>query len=683
MGKFKMLAVSLLSIFVLAACGETEDKQPESGQFPEEGPGEEHLDVVLDVNDFHDVAAELQGGLFLGMQFYKGEPVQLWAPGPGMNEVSVYLYRKDGTREKVVERVVLEQTASGGYLDEAGNYYGIAGNRITKLNASGQAVWSAAAGEAASYDSIEEICCAPDGRTAVLAKVTDSGYQVMTLMELGQDGRLSKVELKPFKESSFRGNVLSYTAHLGSWGEDLLLLDGDFIYKIDLQAGTLTKAVSFAQTSYVTPKSEPKASEEDIRAFRIPENGRIELLWAFSAGRGRCENLTFRDITKEKETVTLAGLHIDAWLKEQIAKFNAANEQYYITIKTTTDRQSMYDFRIRTGVEIATGKGPELLFGELMLESVSGMIEKGALVDLAPLMEQAGIRQEDYFPMTFRWRTGDAVYGVHYSAYAADYLIKADVLGDAGNLDMETLLDALLAYPEPACFGGGGSSAGNVLRELLYASDTLYGMLDWENGTCDFSGDLLPKMLEVAKRYEYAGSKKDITLHRFNLGSYEFQIREEYEAEGYVPAFYIFDDGIHPAVNRGRDNVLYINANSAHPEAAWEFIKFILSEETQGTLFDDSRTNLPVMKKLFMSEGLAYVEKMKPIAEHVDNVVTEKNVDALAEFLEDARELPWKTRPIVDIIVEEARGYFDGIKDIEQVLDTTRNRVQLYLDERK
>lgn len=680
--KFQILAVSVLCLVFLTACGGKEDEQPEGGQFPTGSTGGQQLDVVLDENDFPDIAAELGGGTFLGMQFYKGEPVQLWTSGQrGDNAVSVYLYRKDKTRETVIETVSWNDTLSGGYLDEQGNYYGIAENKVTKTDASGKTLFSADAGDLKAHDSIEEICSTPGGKTAVLARLTDqeTNMIVMTLMELGQDGKLTKVELKTDKKST-AGNLPSMAAHLGTWGEDLLLLDGDYIYKIDLKTGTLTQAVSLIQTSYVAHQRE---SQEAIRAMCIPESGRIELLWAYSSGRGRCENLTFKDMTKERETITLSGWRIDSWLKEQVAKFNSANDRYYISIKTVNDNSAAYDFRRNTNIEIATGMGPEILYGEYMLESVSSMIEKGVLMDLAPLMEQSGIKEEDYFPMAFRWRTGDAIYGIFYRAFATDYLIKADVLGDVRDPDMEALLDALLAYPEKACFEGGSFSKG-ILWDFLYASDTLYGMLDWEAGTCDFSGELLPKMLEVAKRYEYTPSKTQIMKRRGNEATYVFHTEEEYEAEGYVPIYYIFDDGRHPMVNESRDSTLCINANSAHPEAAWEFIRFILSEEAQETIYIASSTdnNLPVMKKFFLSGGQDFIENGWSGARPVGYEVTKENVDALAEYLEDARERSWKTEPIVEIIVEEASEYFSGVKNIQQVLDAIRNRVQLYMDER-
>ena len=61
--------------------------------------------------------------------------------------------------------------------------------------------------------------------------------------------------------------------------------------------------------------------------------------------------------------------------------------------------------------------------------------------------------------------------------------------------------------------------------------------------------------------------------------------------------------------------------------------------------------------------------------------ITEEKIAQYREFLEDARPLPLRTVPLLDIILEEAEYYFDGMKSIEEVSAVIQNRVQLYMDE--
>lgn len=42
-----------------------------------------------------------------------------------------------------------------------------------------------------------------------------------------------------------------------------------------------------------------------------------------------------------------------------------------------------------------------------------------------------------------------------------------------------------------------------------------------------------------------------------------------------------------------------------------------------------------------------------------------------------------KTKPILDLICEDAEAYFSGTKSIEEVTPIIQNRVQLYMDEHR
>ena len=62
-------------------------------------------------------------------------------------------------------------------------------------------------------------------------------------------------------------------------------------------------------------------------------------------------------------------------------------------------------------------------------------------------------------------------------------------------------------------------------------------------------------------------------------------------------------------------------------------------------------------------------------------LLNERRIQGIREILEDARFIPTRTQPILDIIQEEARTYFSGVKNMEEVCVLVGNRVQVYLDE--
>ena len=127
-----------------------------------------------------------------------------------------------------------------------------------------------------------------------------------------------------------------------------------------------------------------------------------------------------------------------------------------------------------------------------------------------------------------------------------------------------------------------GLTSGEVLNTLLQGSETLWGMVDWEAGTCSFDMPLFGKLLEAAKRYGYNDRRAlepEIT-YRIDLHNlFRYNTLAEQEEKGRVSVGTLFDDGCH-AVSYPL-YTMAINTNSSNKEGAWEFIAFLLGEEAQ------------------------------------------------------------------------------------------------------
>ena len=89
------------------------------------------------------------------------------------------------------------------------------------------------------------------------------------------------------------------------------------------------------------------------------------------------------------------------------------------------------------------------------------------------------------------------------------YRIESSVLGSREEPDIGTLVDSLLTWEENATFLYGMSSQ-KLLEFFLEGTDTIWGMVDWERGSCDFSGELFAKMLEAARRYGWDERKSQL-----------------------------------------------------------------------------------------------------------------------------------------------------------------------------
>lgn len=265
-------------------------------------------------------------------------------------------------------------------------------------------------------------------------------------------------------------------------------------------------------------------------------------------------------------------------------------------------------------------------------------------------------------------------------------LLRGEELSDIG-----TLADALLAWPEEAAYMERVDSA-SLLRLFLEGSENLWGMVDWEEGTCDFSGGLFGKLLEAAGRFGYE-SRKDKPLLAFRWG-----IEDIYDNQpgNEVVSGVLFDDGLHGAVSSY--GIFSVNSNSANQEGAWEFLRFLLGEKMQSAarVFGS-----PVLKSAFREwirkdlemdgrgewDGPYTIIRDGEISFEIrtfqERDFPESVLNEYIDAAENARMLPVRTEPLLDIICEEAASYFNGSKGVEETAEVIQNRVQLYLNEHK
>ena len=644
---------------------------------------------------FEVESAVRQKPRYLGMQYYKEEAVQLWGveisdKGAGAeSSFHVYLCKTDGSSQMLFRNVNVDYKYSTWFLDEDGNAYVLGHDSIAKLDTEGNMVY-----ERSSNYMVNQICQINDGKIYML--VLENGGGRYKLAELNTStGSVDIVD-----ELGWSGTPMG----VGRGTEGLIYMDNDGFWQINTGDMSKSSLLLFEGSSYYADSSQRR-----IQDFRQLEDGSLELLRSNGTtvrngnienmGIGELETLKLVDVGDGKTTIVMRGMYFNLkWTKEQVVRFNESQEKYYVVLDEWPEGSDEEEFVRRTGVEIATGKGPDILCGELLEDSIYSLIQKGVFENLKPYLDKSGIREEDYFPMAFSsWRDGEAIYSINTIVMLDGYRIDEAVLGGRDEPDVETLMDALLAYEEDA-FYLYNTDSQELLRMFLEGSEDLWGMIDWEKGTCDFSGELFAKLLEVSKRYGYnenfhypaiAESRRcdDIIL---------FDTREEQEKEGKVPSGVLFDDGCYAGA-RAVYFILAMNANSPNKEGAWEFLNFLLGEEAQAAL----DWHLPVYKKAFddvAAEMLTHVNDKRPETKSTASLVngeyiigversvadlTEEKIAELKKTIEEAKPFPIRTTPILDIIDEEAAYYFNGVKSIDEVRNIIENRVGLYLDENR
>lgn len=684
--KYKSLCFFYLAMVIMlcTACGEKETQDSTA-----------YYDIVSSSEKIFPVSADGEGKV-IGMQFFQGRPVKLTRDEKyedGVRWRDYYLCEADGSR-----RMLLKDTLvffMQGFVDEEGSFYSI------------QPAETSGTGADFRYDLVKW-----DGTGEKLFQVTldlslgymgqlDSGEILLKL--LGGGTKLLNAETGELADvgESVQAALEKAIFIIGVDGNSMIAADSKEVWKIDAYTGTTEPLLSCVGTTYELLDLVNRTSD-----CKDSGDGELGFLYQSAAnGEGTLETLARVDVSEGRMPVTLRGMHftsysVGQWLKDRIVDFNDTSEKYFVVLEECPDGTAEEDYARMTSVEIAAKKGPDILMGSAFGEYIQGMIEKGAFEDLSGYMKKSGIREEDFFPGIFAcYRSGKAVYSVVPTLWVNSYMINREVLGSNETPDVEGLVKALLAYPKPALYWTEPSDG--IVRLLLCGSENLWGMIDRKAGICDFHGELFYGILEVAKRYgfvppagvdsldvDWLREENTLAVEENNVWSlYSYRNQTEMEKEGMIPFGVLFDEGCFAILSD--DVSMVVNHYGKHKDGAWEFLCFLLQEETQEKGRSASGgypANKAAFEQLLLKERAEGPVKRKPDGGTLtegDKPLTEQDMEELRQLLEEARYPVFQTEEILDIICEEAQHYFNGVKSVEQVADVIENRVQLYLKEHR
>lgn len=704
--KFCILFIGLLSIFLAGCIGE--DGEPQGDQTA-------YQDIMVEREYFPDFEeafgedGERHTLTYLGTQFLGEEPVQLWAERYAAEDgsSSIYLWGMDGKSELIAEDISDKFTIGGyeWYLDREGCFYLInmrsESNLLRKLDPQGKELYKLDRTESFVWQ-LREICQAPDDKIYLMVNGPGKGYQLAEMNpDTGDVTVLDKLELDP--AAAFGSGI-----YLGTGADGPAVCRYLDIREADVERGEMKDVLLFNGTSYTITGSGSGLLWEDIRDFRAAEKGCAELLRTDEYGRAAyVERLSLE--TVQRTQVVLCAPAVDGWLKRQIARFNQENGNYHVVIeelglsdgtREAEYQEALEDYARRISVQVATGKGPDILVGnEVLGGGVQDMIEKGALENLRPHMDRTGILEDDYFPIAFNaWSRGEEIYGICVNPEISALEADRNIAGSEP--DIEGMAEALLAFREKAVYLEGVDSQA-LLRLLLEGSESLWGMVDWEAGVCDFGGKLFADLLEVSRIYGDApgNDSQRIAQNVDYIDFYDAASPLELEERGLALAGWMFDDGCHALA---QDTPIAINFHSAQKEGAWEFLCFLLGDEAQEDVL-----LFPVKRDVFADWADRWLERidregLHSVAVSMENRITGEWEDVriyrgeddrefieteklpyFRKILEEARYLPVRPAPVLDIVCEEAKHYLNGSKTAEEVADIIENRVNLYLNERK
>lgn len=397
--------------------------------------------------------------------------------------------------------------------------------------------------------------------------------------------------------------------------------------------------------------------------------------------------------TKPTTEVNLYMLEDNVTMRQAIATYQRQNPGVFINIQVGVEEGGSMTKAdaIRTlNTQLLAGKGPDLLLLDGL--PVQSYIEKGVLLDMSNWAKEK-IEQGEWLPnIVGAFQEENSIYTLPLRfSLPTMWGNKAIIENIKG---IEDLASWAKSNPDKEVFY---KMSPEKLMNLLYGP-TAHTWID-EKGQIKEAEfitfleaikeltqvDNMGEQDEIAWNFlstEYMASK-DTQLHLENISGFDGL---NYQYSGITQR----GDGDFDLIFAGEEStfeprgIIGINANSKYQDIAREIVQLAMSKEVQSVNLGDG---LPVHKQTFEEQAVLNPEQNfmsfpvsfeKPIA-MIE--VTQEVYSKVKELAEKATIPVVKDEVLLNLIIEETKGYFNGEKTAEEAASAVAKRTRAYLAE--
>lgn len=347
-------------------------------------------------------------------------------------------------------------------------------------------------------------------------------------------------------------------------------------------------------------------------------------------------------------------------------------------------------------MEVANGKGPDILY--LSRQGLESLRANGALGEIGQLISQEN--RDALLPGAIQMGTyEDKLFAIPLSMYARSLLTsRAYWQGDSWTV--EDILSVLEEHQE----------IEGMFLDITGEDEYFYNMYFMiglniknspflEDGSSKFDcqefRDILTTIKDMTHKAvnnstawdrmlpltegNYLGIECFITGMKNYCDIYE-KMGDNANLVGYPcdmgSSHYLVDNGM-----------LVINQNAMTKEGVKELVNDLLSLESQKYVgyAISVRADIPESQLVYNAAGKSYIwtspdNKGFQMSAKADGTFY---LEEYVAFLKSAVPAAFDSDEIFNMVMEEADGYFNSNKDVDQVIDVIQRRVQVYLDERR
>ena len=409
---------------------------------------------------------------------------------------------------------------------------------------------------------------------------------------------------------------------------------------------------------------------------------------------------TKADQAPRKKELVLATVDGAGDLAAMAVKFNRGNSQYHLTVEHFEAVTDLYN-------AVLTREPVDLI--DLSGIHVQNLAVRGFFEDLAPYVERSeAFGRSDFVDGIMDVYTFDnQLAGIPASFTLRTVVgngVQQEETAQAG-LALEDLLASADRHPGVRDFDG--LTKEEMMRYIMMFNEETF--IDWDNGACRFDSEAFRAILEYVNRYPDStenGMEETTLPVKIRNGEVLYAIAELNEYRAFQEFGGMFGEtaacvGFPTPEGKG-GHLLFtrdayaIAAGSEHKEGAWKFIEGFLAQEKSGAYYGSLfSTSFPTLKKVLKEQVEEAIERDSqyesdrfPERIYSDgstfqfHALTWDEVNVILDLVPDAKPyFDVEGDEILQIINEEASGYYSGQRGAGDVAGIIQNRVQLYVNE--
>ena len=421
----------------------------------------------------------------------------------------------------------------------------------------------------------------------------------------------------------------------------------------------------------------------------------------------------------DRNILTMAMYGTDTNVTKAVIDYNKANDKYKILVKDYSKygtSENWYAGIDKLKMDISSGNVPDIIKGSEQF-SIAEYASKGLFVDFYELMDgDETINRDAYAENVFKaYETDGKLYELPTQFYIWTVYGKTDVWGEESGITWDEVAAVQEQYPDAELFAEMTKS-----RALSDAFRYNYAQLvDEVTGECHFDSDMFKHILEFSNSFPAEINYDELYEDEEYWLYYQTQYMENKTLLMGATIYSVYDAWAHSMRNfnnevtmvgfptdEGKGSVISalnsyaISAKSDYAEGAWDFVKTFISEENQLPAEDAdvySFWGIPVMKKGIEQQAKRITQKPYYMDENGEKVeyddyiwlgeeeiimepATEEEAQRWVDFILSAdQKANFNYNDAMEIISEEAEGYFSGDRSIEDVMTNIQSRMNIFI----